>query len=97
MTLCQAEILHKRSRLGEPMNEEQIEEMKHKMTSLKPYHMPMPIKRFENGVPVLEESPGSVPALQPVSLVSHAATPSLPLHIKRLENGLAVVEGKSDS
>jgi len=55
LTLCQAEILHKRSRLGEPMTEEQIEEMKHKMTSLKPYHMPMPIKRFENGVPVVEE------------------------------------------
>ena len=56
LTLCQAEILHKRSRLGEPMSEEQIEEMKHKMTSLKPYHMPMPVKRFENGLPLPETS-----------------------------------------
>ena len=38
------------------MNEEQIEEMKHKMTSLKPYHMPMPVKRFENGVPIPDTS-----------------------------------------
>ena len=38
------------------MNEEQIEEMKHKMTSLKPYHMPMPVKRFENGLPIPESS-----------------------------------------
>jgi len=52
LTLCQAEVLHKRSRLGAPMTEEQIEEMKHKMTSLKPYHMPMPVKKFENGIPV---------------------------------------------
>ena len=52
LTLCQAEVLHKKSRLGAPMTEEQIEEMKHKMTSLKPYHMPMPVKKFENGIPV---------------------------------------------
>jgi len=38
LTLCQAEILHKTNRFGAPMTEEQIEDMKHKMTSLKPFN-----------------------------------------------------------
>jgi len=46
LTLCQAEIMHKTNRFGGPMTEEQIEEMKHKMTSLKSFNFP--VKTFEN-------------------------------------------------
>lgn len=38
LTLCQAEVLQKTNRFGGKMTEEQIEEMKHKMTSLKPFN-----------------------------------------------------------
>ena len=40
LTLCQAEVLHKTNRFGGPMSEEQIEDMKHKMTSLKTFNIP---------------------------------------------------------
>eukprot|EP00092_Neocalanus_flemingeri_P001520 GFUD01001622.1.p1 GENE.GFUD01001622.1~~GFUD01001622.1.p1 ORF type:complete len:532 (+),score=116.63 GFUD01001622.1:82-1677(+) len=46
LTLCQAEVLHRTNRFGGPMSEEQIEEMKHKMTSLKSFNSP--VKSFEN-------------------------------------------------
>jgi len=52
LTLCQAEILHKTNRFGGPMTEEQIEEMKHKMTSLKSFITP--VKMFESETNVEE-------------------------------------------
>jgi len=47
LTLCQAEILHKTSRFGAPMTEEQIEDMRHKMTSLKPSNTFAPLNTFQ--------------------------------------------------